>query len=201
MPGLSEKNSGKNSEQNNRSGTRPAREAPRRPRRNAGSVHRRIVASATLATLFAAPACTTFRPLGGDPAAGEQVRAHLTPEGQVRQASATGMVRTSVEGSVLAVEADALLLVVPIPGVVPELQRSPKVADTLRIARADVTGVDVQEFSAARSGLLAGGVVAVGVLGVLLAGHVGSSDGLIDDPTNRNALRPSFPMARIPIGR
>lgn len=162
---------------------------------------RALVASSTLATIVGAQACTTFHAISGDPPLGEQVRAHLTPEGQVRQASATGMARTSVEGSVLGVEPDVLLLVVPIAGVVPELQRSPKIADTLRIARGDVTGIDVQQFSAARSGLLAGGVAAVGVLGVLLAGHIGSSNGGIGDPTNRNAFRPGLPIIRIPIGR
>ena len=139
--------------------------------------------------------------MADNPALGEQVRAHLTPEGQVRQASATGLARTSVEGSVLAVEPDVLVLVVPIPGIVPELQRSPKVADTLRISRTDVTGIDVQRFAPVRSGLLAGGIVAVGVLGVALAGHIGSSEGGTKDPTNRNAFRPGIPIVRIPVGR
>ena len=84
---------------------------------------------------------------------------------------------------------------------VPALQRSPKVADTLRVLRADVTGLDVQRFSAARSGLLAGGVVAAGVLGVVLAGHIGSSEGGSEDPTNRNAFRPGIPIVRFPLGR
>ena len=162
---------------------------------------RASVASAAAAILVAAPGCTTFHSLSGDPALGEQVRAHLTPEGQVRQASATGMARTSVDGSVLAVEPEVLVLVVPIAGVVPELQRSPKVADTLRILRGDVTGLHVQRFSPARSGLLAGGVVAGGVLGVLMAGHIGSSEGGTEDPSNRNAFRPGFPLVRISIGR
>lgn len=159
---------------------------------------RALVSLATLGALFVLPACTTFRPLATDPNAGEQIRARLTVEGQVRAASATGAARTSLEGSVLAVGRDTLVMEVPIPGLVPELQRSPKVADTLHVLRADVTGIDVQRFSAVRSGLLASGVVAAGVLGVLLAGHIGSSDGGISDPTNRNALRP---IVSIPIGR
>ena len=111
------------------------------------------------------------------------------------------MARTSVEGSVLAVEPDVLLLVVPIPGIVPELHRSPKVADTLSVPRGDVTGIDVQRFSPVRSGLLAGGIVMAGVLGVALAGHVGSSEGVTEDATNRNAFRPGIPIVRIPVGR
>ena len=162
---------------------------------------RALVAGATAATLAATQGCTTFHAMAGDPALGAHVRTHLTPEGQVRQAAATGLARTSVEGSVLAVEPDVLVLVVPIPGLVPELQRSLKVADTLRIARTDVTGVDVQRFAPVRSGLLAGGLVAVGVLGLALAGHIGSSEGGTEDPTNRNAFRPAVPIARIPIGR
>lgn len=162
---------------------------------------RALVSGATVAVLLAAPACTTFQPLGTDPGIGDQVRTRLTPEGQIRQASATGVARMSLEGSVLAVAPEELVLVVPIPGIVPALQRSPKVADTLRIPYADVTGVDVQRFSPVRSGLLAGGLVAAGVLGIALAGHVGSSDGGTEDPTNRNALRPGFTIVRLPVGR
>lgn len=162
---------------------------------------RALVSGVTAVVLLAAPACTTFQPLGTDPGIGDQVRTRLTPEGQIRQASATGVARMSLEGSVLAVAPEELVLVVPIPGIVPELQRSPKVADTLRIPRADVTGVDVQRFSPVRSGLLAGGLVAAGVLGIALAGHVGSSDGGTEDPTNRNALRPGFTIVRLPVGR
>lgn len=137
----------------------------------------------------------------GSPAIGEQVRAQLTAEGQVRQAAVTGVARMSLEGNVLAVEPEQLVLQVAIPGIVPELQRSAKVADTLRIPRADVVAIDVQRFSPVRSGLLAGGIVAAGVLGIALAGHVGSSEGVTEDPTNRNAFRPGIPIVRIPIGR
>lgn len=162
---------------------------------------RGFVAAVTVTTLLAVPACTTFRPVTDDPAPGEQVRARLTVEGQVRQASATGVARMSLEGAVLSLEPDRLVLVVPIPGIVPELQRSLKIADTLSVPRADVTGIDVQRFSPVRSGLLAGGIVAVGVLGVALAGHIGSSDGGSEDPTNRNAFRAGIRVVRIPIGR
>lgn len=177
-------------------GTSPKGWAPLRATR-----FRALVSAVTIGVLLVLPACTTFHPLAADPTPGEQIRARLTAEGQMRQASATGVARMSLEGSVIAVEPNALVLQVPIPGIVPELQRSLKVADTLRVPRADVTGMDVQRFSAARSGLLAGGVIAVAVLGIALAGHIGSSDGGTSDPTNRNALRPTFPIVRIPIGR
>lgn len=162
---------------------------------------RPLVSAAILGAFLVVPACTTFHPLASDPSPGEQVRARLTAEGQVRAASATGMARETLLGSVVAIEPDALVLEVPIPGLVPELQRSSKVADTLRVARTDLIALDVEKFSALRSGLLAGGVVAVGVLGVALAGHIGSSEGGTSDPANRNALRPGVPIVRIPIGR
>lgn len=162
---------------------------------------RALVSAATIAALLATSACTTFQPVTGDPVIGSQIRTRLTPEGQMRQVTATGVPRTSLEGSVLSVDPDEIVLVVPIPGIVPELQRSPKVADTLRVPLADVTGIDVQRFSAARSALLAGGVVASGVLGVLFAGHIGSSEGGTEDPTNRQALRPGMTILRIPVGR
>ncbi len=162
---------------------------------------RAAMAAITIVALFTTPACSTFQPTTGKPPVGERVRARLTPEGQVRQASATGLARLSLEGRVLAVEPEVLVLEVPIPGIVPELQRSPKVADTLRIPRSDVTGIDAQRFSALRSALLGGGLVSAAVLSIALAGHIGSSDGGIDDPTGRNALRPGVPFVRIPIGR
>ena len=165
------------------------------------SPFRALASAVTVAALLATSGCTTFQPVTGDPVVGSQVRAGLTPEGQIRQASATGVARLSLVGSVLSVDPDAIVLVVPIPGIVPELQRSPKVADTLRIPMADVTGVAEQQFSAARSALLTGGVVAGGILGVLLAGHIGSSEGGTEDPTNRQALRPGMTILRIPIGR
>ncbi len=165
------------------------------------SPFRSLLSTAMVAALVATSGCTTFQPVTGDPTIGSQIRTRLTPEGQMRQVSATGVARTSLEGSVLTVDPDAIVLVVPIPGIVPELQRSPKVADTLRVPMADVTGIDVQRFSAARSALLAGGVVAGGVLGILFAGHIGSSEGGTEDPTNRQALRPGLTILRIPVGR
>lgn len=162
---------------------------------------RASVALTAIATLLALPGCSTFHPMTGNPAMGEHVRTRLTAEGQVRQAAVTGVARMSLEGNVIAVEPEELVLVVPIRGIVPELQRSAKVADTLRIPRADVVAIDVQRFSPVRSGLLAGGIVAAGVLGIALAGHVGSSEGGTEDPTNRNAFRPGIPIVRIPVGR
>ena len=150
---------------------------------------------------MAAQACTAYRPVTTEPALGDRIRAQLTAPGQVRQATVTGIARMALEGDVIGYETDALLLRVPIPGVAPELQRNPKVADTLRVLRADITGIDMQHFSPVRTGLLAGGVVAVGTLSILLAGHIGSSEGIEGDRDNRTALRPSFTIFRIPTGR
>ena len=150
---------------------------------------------------LAAQACTAYRPVTGEPELGERIRAQLTPPGQIRQATVTGVARTALEGDVIGVEQDALLLRVPIPGVAPELQRNPKVADTLRVLRSDITGIDMQHFSPLRTGLLAGGIVVVGTVSILAAGHIGSSEGVDDDPGDRTAFRPSFTVIRIPTGR
>ncbi len=151
--------------------------------------------------LLAAQACTAYRPVAREPAVGERIRAQLTATGQVRQATATGIARTALEGDVVALEPDAVLLRVPIPGVVPELQRNPKVADTLRVLRADITGMDMQHFSPVRTGLLTGGILVGGTLSILLAGHIGFSEGVEGDPDNRTAARPSFTIITIPTGR
>ena len=132
---------------------------------------------------------------------GQRIRARLTATGQVRQATVTGVARTALEGYVIGIEPDALVLRVPIPGVAPELQRDPKVADTLRVFRADVTGIDMQRFSPARTALLSGGIVAVTTLSVLLAGHIGSSEGIEGDPTNRTSFRRFLTIVSIPTGR
>lgn len=145
--------------------------------------------------------CTTFQPVADDPALGQRIRTRLTAEGQLRHARVTGVARTSLDGDVLSVESEALLLVVPIPGIDPGLHRSTKVADTLRVLRADVTGIDAQRFSAARTSLLAGGIAVAGALAVVLAGSVGSSEGGDDGPGHRSAYRRLLTAIRIPLGR
>ena len=173
----------------------------RRSRLPMGAASLAIAAVAGVAGVAAsAGGCTTYHAVAGAPRVGEQVRAQLTAVGQVRHASSTGVARTALDGSVLAVDEGEIVLVVPIPGLVPAYQRSPKVADTLHVARGEVTAFEVQRFSAARSALLAGGVVATGVLGVAFAGHAGSSDPS-NDPRDRTALRPWWPIVAIPIGR
>ena len=118
--------------------------------------------------------CTTFQPIAGDPVPGERIRTQLAAEGQLRQAQVTGVARASLDGDLLSVEPEALVLQVPIPGIDPGLHRSTKVADTLRVLRADVTSVEMQRFSPARTSLLAGEIAVAGALGVVLAGNVSS---------------------------
>lgn len=145
--------------------------------------------------------CTTFQPVAGDPVLGQRIRTQLTAEGQLRHARVTGVARTSLDGDVLSLESEALLLQVPIPGIDPGLHRSAKVADTLRVLRADVTSIDVQRFSPTRTGLLAGGVAVAGALAVVLAGTVGGSDGGDDGPGHRSAYRSFLAAIKIPLGR
>lgn len=159
----------------------------------------RLLAFGVLTCFLTSSACTTFRVVTGEPSVEERVRVRLTAEGQVRAAQATGAARESLEGQMLALDPDAFLLQVPIPGLDPALHRDAKTADTLRVLRTDVTAVETQHFSRARTGLLAGGIVA-GVVGVVLVGTSGSSGGTDDGPGHRSAFRwlLSFP---IPGGR
>ena len=145
--------------------------------------------------------CTTFQPIAGDPVPGERIRTQLAAEGQLRQAQVTGVARASLDGDLLSVEPEALVLQVPIPGIDPGLHRSTKVADTLRVLRADVTSVEMQRFSPARTSLLAGGIAVAGALGVVLAGNVGASDGAPDGPGHRSAFQRLLAAIRIPVGR
>lgn len=157
----------------------------------------RFLAFGVLTCFLTSSACTTFRAVGRDPSVAERVRVRLTAEGQVRAAQATGAARESLEGQMLALEPDAFLLQVPIPGLDPALHRDAKTADTLRVLRTDVTAVESQHFSRARTGLLVGGIVA-GVVGVVLVGTSGSSGGTDDGPGHRSAFRwiLSFPIPR-----
>ena len=159
----------------------------------------RLLAFGVLTCFLTSSACTTFRAVTGEPSVAERVRVRLTAEGQVRAAQATGAARESLEGQMLALDPDAFLLQVPIPGLDPALHRDAKTADTLRVLRTDVTAVETQHFSRARTGLLVGGIVA-GVVGVVLVGTSGSSGGTDDGPGHRSAFRwlLSFP---IPGGR
>lgn len=159
----------------------------------------RLLAFGVLTCFLTSSACTTFRTVAGEPSVAERVRVRLTAEGQVRAAQATGAARESLEGQMIALDPDAFLLQVPIPGIDPALHRDAKTADTLRVLRTDVTAIETQHFSRARTGLLAGGIVA-GVVGVVLVGTSGSSGGTNDGPGHRSAFRwlLSFP---IPGGR
>lgn len=161
-------------------------------------LHRRLATVGLL--LLPTQACTTLRPVAGDPSPGQRVRAQLAAEGQIRQAQFTGVARTSLDGDVLSVDSETLVLRVPILGIDPELHRNTKVADTLRVPRADVTSLDTQRFSPARTGLLAGGIAAAGALGVLLAKGIGSSEGVEDGPGHRSAFRRFIAAIRVPVG-
>lgn len=154
---------------------------------------------AALASSTIPSACTTYRAVSGDPPVAQPVRVRLAPEGQVRAAQATGAARASLEGQVLALEPDAFVLEVPIPGIDPALHREAKTADTIRVLRADVTAAETQHFSRIRTGLLAGGIAA-GVVGVVFIGTSGSSGGVDDGPGHRSAFR-SFLSFAIPTGR
>ena len=161
-------------------------------------VHRRLAAIGLL--LLPTQACTTLRPIAGDPLPGQRVRAQLAAEGQIRQAQVTGVARTSLDGDVLSVDSETLVLLVPIAGIDPGLHRNAKVADTLRVLRTDVTSLDTQRFSPVRTSLLAGGIAAASVLGVLLAEGIGSSEGTEDGPGHRSAFWRFIAAIRVPLG-
>ena len=126
-------------------------------------------------------ACYSYVPMvGEDPTPSDDVRVRLSQAEAVRMSERTGRTIRSLEGSVLRVPADSLVLDVGwgavYAGTVFEGRR-----DTLSFHRRDLLEVDRREFSRRRTALVGAGVVALVV--AAWAGISGGGD-ITDEPGN-----------------
>jgi hypothetical protein len=148
---------------------------------------------------FAPLACQSYAPLVGEPAPGQSVRARLTPPGAVRQAEISGVARTSVDGKFVETRGDGLALEVPILGLVPELQRSPKVADTIVLQVGEIAEIETPRFSALRTAGFIASLGAVVALALAISGDAGGNQDT--PPTPPVSFGPELQILRLPIGR
>lgn len=135
---------------------------------------------------FLLAACYSYVPV--DPAAigpGMQVRARLSAPGALRLSEATGEVRRGLEGEVVALQADTLVVAIPVrsPGgsYVAQAGLPPRL-DTLQVARVDVAALEEKRFSAGKTALAAGAAGAASAFVVirlfdLAGGGGGGPDG------------------------
>ena len=175
---------------------------PEKANRDSRPAHERAARSAGLIGLAWGAAvlagCQTFVPVTGTPEPGQYVRASLTPEGAVRHAQTTGLARDAVEGVWIAAEDGVVQVEVPILGLVPELQRNPKVADTLQIPRPDIGVIETQKFSALRTAGFIGALAALVAVSIGIAGDGGGDQS--DGPSDPVTFAPQFRILRIPFG-
>lgn len=136
--------------------------------------------------VFPLAACYSYVPV--DPAAispGMQVRARLSAPGALRVSEATGEVRRRLEGEVVALQADTLVVAIPVRssgGSYVAQAGLPPPLDTLQVARVDVAVLEEKRFSAGKTALAAGAAGAASAFVVirlfdLAGGGGGGPDG------------------------
>lgn len=156
--------------------------------------------SATLATaaLYVASGCYTFTAVQEPPSVGTDVRARVTDEEALRLSDQTGELSRSVEGRLVGVTDDSVVVSVVTFRAVSEVSGSRQLRQSVVIPRSGLEELATRELSAWRTGLLGAlGASAVAmVINQVVTG--GSNDEDTDNDLPTGALVPIF---RIPIGR
>lgn len=93
-------------------------------------------------------------------------------------------------------EGSTLLLRVPVQGNADPMTSTANISQLLRVPADEVLQVEIESFSAARSGLLAAGVAALGAFVVLAIIDAGSESDGLDDPNPELSIG----VFSIPIG-
>ena len=156
--------------------------------------------TAVLATaaLYAGSGCYNFTAVQGAPPIGADVRATVTDEEALRLSRQTGDLSRSVEGRLVGVTDDSVVVSTVTFRAVSEVSGSRQLRQSLVIPRSGLEELATREISVWRSGVL--GVLAASgvamVINQVVAG--GSNDDSTDGDLPTGALVPIF---RIPIGR
>ncbi len=151
----------------------------------------------TVALCFAS-GCYTFTAVQGTPAIGTDVRATVTDEEALRLGRQTGELSRSVEGRLVGITNDSVVVSVVAFRAVSEVAGSRQLRQSLVIPRSGLEELATRELSAWRTGVLGAlGASAVAmVINQVVTG--GSNDEDTDDGLTTGAL---VPILRIPVGR
>ena len=160
----------------------------------------RRVRSALLVTvaLYIVSGCYTFAAVQGTPPVGADVRATVTDEEALRLGRQTGELARSVEGRLVGVTDDSVVVSVVTFRAVSEVSGSRQLRQSLVIPRSGLEELATRELSAWRTGVLAvlGASAVAMVVNQVVTG--GSNDMDTDPGLPTGALIPIF---RVPIGR
>jgi len=155
-------------------------------------------AAVTTAALCITSGCYTFAPVQGTPSVGSEVRATVTDEEALRLGRQTGELARTVEGRLVGVTDDSVIVSVVTFRAVSEVSGSRQLRQSLVIPRNGLAELATRELSAWRTGVLAAlGASAVAMaVNQVVAG--GSNDMDTDGGLPTGAL---IPILRVPIGR
>lgn len=151
-----------------------------------------------IAALCVASGCYTFASVQGTPPVGADVRATVTDEEALRLSRQTGDLSRSVEGRLVGVTDDSVVVSVVTFRAVSEISGTRQLRQSLIIPRSGLEELATRELSAWRTGVLGAlGASAVAmVINQVVTG--GSNDEDTDNGLPTGAL---VPILRIPIGR
>ena len=160
----------------------------------------RRVCSAAVATasLCTTSGCYTFAPVQGTPSVGTEVRATVTDEEALRLGRQTGELARTVEGRLVGVTDDSVVVSVVTFRAVSEISGSRQLRQSLVIPRNGLAELATRELSAWRTGVLA----ALGASAVAMAVNQVVTGGSNDMDTDGGLPTGTLiPILRVPIGR
>ena len=151
-----------------------------------------------IAALCATGGCYTFAIVQGTPPVGADVRATVTDEEALRLGRQTGDLSRSVEGRLVGVTDDSVVVSVVTFRAVSEVSGSRQLRQSLIIPRSGLEELATRELSAWRTGVLG----ALGASAVaLVINHVVTGGSNDEDSDNGLPIGALVPILRIPIGR
>ena len=157
-----------------------------------------IRATLAVAALYAIGGCYTFSSLQGNPAVGTDVRATMTDEEALRVGRQTGELSRFIDGRLVGVSSDSVVVSVVTLRAVSEVAGSRQLRQTVVIRRSGLEELASRDLSIWRSGLLGvvGGAVVAAVIHEVATGGTNDPGENPDVPTTT-----LVPILRIPVGR
>ena len=150
------------------------------------------------AALYVASGCYTFATVQGTPPVGTDVRATVADEEALRLSRQTGELARSVEGRLVGVTDDSVVVSVVTFRAVSEVSGSRQLRQSLVIPRSGLEQLATRELSLWRSGVL--GVLGASAVAMVINQVVtgGSNE---ENPDNGLPTGAMVPIFRLTIGR